>query len=299
MALRHIPVLVEELLALLQPRCGGVYVDGTIGAGGMALSLLQKAGPEGRLIGIDQDPEALTIARETLASCAGQVTWVEGNFENISEILKENRLSGVDGIYADLGLSSMQLAEGNRGFSFQQEGPLDMRMSLSSLKTAWEILSQSSEESLADILFQYGEERLSRKIARRIKEALHEKKLKTTLDLANLVFYCYPPQKRHGRIHPATRTFQALRIAVNRELEALKKFLAEAPFCLKPRGVLALISYHSLEDRLVKNAFRHFSKEGFSLLTKKPIVASREEQNQNPRSRSGKLRGLKKEDLKS
>ena len=297
MAVGHTPVMVKEVLELLQPKPEGIYLDATLGAGGHAGALLEKTEGKIQLIGIDQDPQALQLAKTTLENFGERIVGVENNFGNIRNVLADLHIERLDGIVADLGLSSMQLSEPARGFSFQSEGPLDMRMGPGISQTAKDLLENLDEEALANLLYQYGEERLSRKIARRIREALQEGSLETTRDLADLVWHCYPPKARHGRIHPATRVFQALRIAVNGELDQLKKFLEEAPDCLNTEGVLAVISYHSLEDRLVKHRFKDLAQEEFEVLTKKPLTASDEEREQNPRSRSAKLRGLRRKEF--
>ena len=297
MAVGHTPVMVKEVLELLQPKPEGIYLDATLGAGGHAGALLEKTEGKIQLIGIDQDPQALQLAKTTLQNFGERIVGVENNFGNIRNVLADLHIERLDGIVADLGLSSMQLSEPARGFSFQSEGPLDMRMGPGISQTAKDLLENLDEEALANLLYQYGEERLSRKIARRIREALQEGSLETTRDLADLVWHCYPPKARHGRIHPATRVFQALRIAVNGELDQLKKFLEEAPDCLNTEGVLAVISYHSLEDRLVKHRFKDLAQEEFEVLTKKPLTASDEEREQNPRSRSAKLRGLRRKEF--
>ena len=297
MAVGHTPVMVKEVLELLQPKPEGIYLDATLGAGGHAGALLEKTEGKIQLIGIDQDLQALQLAKTTLENFGERIVGVENNFGNIRNVLADLHIERLDGIVADLGLSSMQLSEPARGFSFQSEGPLDMRMGPGISQTAKDLLENLDEEALANLLYQYGEERLSRKIARRIREALQEGSLETTRDLADLVWHCYPPKARHGRIHPATRVFQALRIAVNGELDQLKKFLEEAPDCLNTEGVLAVISYHSLEDRLVKHRFKDLAQEEFEVLTKKPLTASDEEREQNPRSRSAKLRGLRRKEF--
>ena len=290
----HVSVLVAELLKFLNPKPDRIYLDATLGAGGHARAVLEKAGPTAKLIAFDQDPEALTLAQKNLAEFSKQIVWIEANFGDIRNVLTDHKIKKTDGIYADLGLSSMQLANAARGFSFQTEGPLDMRMSPKSAQTVLTVLRDLSEEDLADVLYRYGEERMSRKISRWIKEALAANQLQTTTDLAELVRRAYPPKLRRGRIHPATRTFQALRIYVNGELGQLEKFLDQAPELLNLQGVLAVMSYHSLEDRLVKQKFRALAGAGFELLTKKPVTPTAEEVQKNSRSRSAKLRGIRK-----
>jgi 16S rRNA (cytosine1402-N4)-methyltransferase len=291
-AFQHQPVLAAALLEALAPLGpllagrpgGGVLLDGTLGGGGHSALLLQ-AHPGLRLIGLDQDPSARAAAAERLAPFAERVTIVATNFA--SYVPPEPVLA----VLADLGVSSAQLDGAERGFSFRAEGPLDMRMNPSAGETAAALIDRLDATALADLLYAYGEERLSRRIARRIKEQGpwgdpgHPR---TTLELAYLVAGCYPPAARRGRIHPATRSFQALRIAVNDELGALERLLAAAPDWLVPGGLLAIISFHSLEDRRVKTAF--LSDARLERLTRKPLLADGEEQEANPRSRSAKLR---------
>lgn len=298
MAVIHQPVLTAELLESLDLKSGGVYVDGTLGTGGHALALLQKAGPNCLLIGIDRDSEALAIAKERLKSFERQTKIFQANFFEAGAVIQKAGVKKVDGITVDLGLSSYQLETAQRGFSFLREGPLDMRMSLAEGESALEKIKGSSEIELADVLEKFGEERLAKKIARSLIEAVKKGAIQTTLDLAELVKKIYPPKARFGRIHPATRTFQALRIWVNGELENLKKFLAVAPGLLNPDGRLCVIAYHSLEDRIVKQSFRNLcqaEESDFEVLTKRPRVPSEEEIAQNPRSRSAKLRVLRRQ----
>jgi 16S rRNA (cytosine1402-N4)-methyltransferase len=262
-------------------------IDATLGGGGHARLFAERLGPDGLLIGVDQDESMLALARQRLQGLP--VRFVHGSFADIGEVLEELALPAVDAVLADLGISSDQLDDPARGLTFQVEGPLDMRMDRSRGEPAGDLVNRLSERELADIFWRYGEERFSRRIARRIVEARQRGPLETTLQLAELVRRCIPRPKgrRHG-IDPATRVFQALRIAVNGELDALERFLAGLPACLKPGGRAAVISFHSLEDRLVKQAFRN--REVFEQLTRKPVVASDEEIRGNPRSRSAKLR---------
>lgn len=292
----HQPVLVLELLELLAIQTSGVYVDGTLGGGGHAVAVLQKAGGEAALLGIDRDAEILASAGETLKDFKNQIRIRKGNFSDITEILEEEKLGTVDGIYLDLGISSLQVDRPERGFSFSKEGPVDMRMDPSQGAAVLDKIKTSREPELTRVLKEYGEECYAPKIARRIFEVLRRGELQTTLDLAQIAWDAYPPPARHRGIHPATRTFQALRIWVNEELDHLQKFLDRAPLCLKPGGRLCVMSYHSLEDRLVKHGFRNLAKTNpaFKVLTKKPITPSEEEKARNPRSRSAKLRGLER-----
>ena len=276
----HVPVLAEPAIAGLDIISGGVYLDCTVGGGGHSALILQ--GLENvRLVGIDRDEMAIAAASETLKDYGDQVTFWRGNFceyKPSSDLL-------FDGILADLGVSSTQLDVAERGFSFRESGDLDMRMDNRQTLTAAEIINHYKEVELADIFFKLGEERLSRRIARQIVE---KRPFKTTLELANAIAACVPSSYRHGRIHPATRTFQALRIAVNRELESLEKWLAVAPNWLKIGGKIAVITFHSLEDRIVKHTFREDDR--LQVLTKKVIIATDEEIKANPRARSAKLR---------
>lgn len=280
MAVGHEPVLVAELLESLKVKPDGIYFDGTWGGGGHGQAVLQRLGPSGKLIACDLDPHA--------TGCH------HANFTEVASILKQEGYAKVDGIYIDLGLSSLQLEDASRGFSFMREGPLDMRMDTTKGETLRQKLAKTNEWELAKILAEFGEERLAKKIARSIIEKKKQGALETTLDLANAVLAVVPPQR--GGIHPATRTFQALRIWVDEELENLNQFLGEAPYLLNAGGRLGVIAYHSLEDRMVKQAFRALAQEtkGFSLITKKPIRPSEAEVQKNPRSRSAKLRCLKR-----
>ncbi|MFN4260080.1 MAG: 16S rRNA (cytosine(1402)-N(4))-methyltransferase RsmH [Gemmataceae bacterium] len=284
---RHVAVLPAEVLAGLIPAPGQTIVDATVGAGGHARLLVERLAPTGRLLGLDQDPAMLELARARLAG--GPVTLVQANFDQTRQVLNDLGIDVVDGVLADLGICSDQLDDPQRGFSFQQTGPLDMRMDPSQGEPASALLRRLSERDLADLIFTLGEERFSRRIARRIVEARAQAPLETTEQLAELVRRCVPrPKKGRPGIDPATRTFQALRIAVNDELGALDRFLEVLPTCLRSGGRAVLISFHSLEDRRVKQAFR--DRDRWNVLTKKPIVASEEEMRNNPRSRSAKLR---------
>ncbi|HXG10203.1 MAG TPA: 16S rRNA (cytosine(1402)-N(4))-methyltransferase RsmH [Gemmataceae bacterium] len=284
---RHVPVLSAEVLDLLAPAPGQVVVDATVGAGGHARLLAERIGPTGRLIGLDQDESMLELARLRLAGLP--VTLVHSNFDRLRQVLDELGIDAVDGVLADLGVASDQLDAAERGFSFQQPGPLDMRLDPSQGEPAAALLQRLSERDLADLFWQYGEERYSRRIARKIVETRRRQPLETTTQLAELVRRCVPrPKGRRPTIDPATRVFQALRIAVNDELGALDRLLAALPDCVKPGGRAAIISFHSLEDRRVKHAFRDSTK--WEVLTRKPVEASEEEVARNPRARSAKLR---------
>ena len=281
----HVSVMPDEVLRLLAPRAGETVVDCTVGAGGHARLLAERVVPGGRVIGLDQDPAMLELARPRLAGLP--VTLVHRNFEDLPSVLQELQVGPVDAVLADLGFSSDQLANPARGLSFQQDGPLDMRLDPTRGEPASALVRRLHERDLADLFWRYGEERHSRRIARKIVEARQEAAIATTGQLADLVRSCVPRSRGHS-IDPATRVFQALRIAVNDELGALERFLVVLPECLKPGGRAAVISFHSLEDRLVKRAFR--SKETWQELTRKPLTASEDEARRNPRARSAKLR---------
>ncbi len=292
----HRPVLTKEAIDFLKIKPDGVYVDGTLGTGGHALAILEKLGPAGLLIGLDRDEEALSAAKERLQSVGKQVRIHHENFKNMRQVLEREKCPAVDGILLDLGLSTLQIEMPERGFSFGKEGPLDMRMDFSQGETAGEKIKQSQEQELAEVLEKYGEERYAKKMARKIAEKMKRGEIKNTLDLARIARETYPRKAQWKGIHPATRLFQAVRIWVNEELENLKDFLKIAPPLLKSDGRLCILSYHSLEDRLVKHSFRRLAQEdeNFEVMTKKPVSPSEEEVRQNPRSRSAKLRALRK-----
>ena len=282
----HEPVLLREVLRFLEPKEGKVIVDATVGTGGHAEALLSSGA---KVIGIDQDPESLRVATTRLIAFQDRFFPVRGNFRNLSALLRELGVDKVDGILFDLGLSSWHLSQAERGFSFQKEGPLDMRMDPENPVTAEKLVNELSARELARILREYGEERYAERIAQAI---IKNRPIRTTTELARIVASCYPP--RPYRIHPATRTFQALRIAVNDELSALAEALPEALEALKPGGVICVISFHSLEDRIVKNFFRREAQfQRLWVLTKKPVRPSPEEVSQNPRARSARLRAAK------
>ncbi|MGB3694629.1 MAG: 16S rRNA (cytosine(1402)-N(4))-methyltransferase RsmH [Spirulinaceae cyanobacterium] len=279
----HIPVLPQELIAGLNIIPGGHYLDATLGRGGHSKLILQAA-PEVKLTAIDRDEEAIKASSNNLAAYEKQLNYWQGNFAkyNPGSLL-------FDGIIADLGVSSAQFDIPERGFSFRHEAALDMRMDRNQSLTAAEIINHWQEKALADTFYQYGEERKSRRIARRIVE---QRPFQTTTELAKAIASTVPKKYRYGRIHPATRVFQALRIAVNQELQSLETFLDNAPSWLKPNGRIGVISFHSLEDRLVKHRFRDSPQ--LQVITKKPIIPQPEEIEQNPRSRSAKLRFAQK-----
>ena len=288
----HVPVMLAEIVHWLDPQPGQVLVDGTLGGGGHTRALAEQVGDRGRVIALDRDPAALAAAEQNLAGLP--VTLVESNFSDLPEVLKQLELSHVDGIVLDLGLSSDQLADRERGFSFDADGPLDLRFNTGEGAPASRMLERLSAEHLADLIYHYGEERYSRRIARAIVERRRSEPIETSRDLAELVRRCVPRGNTRDRIDPATRTFQALRIAVNEELKSLEVVLKRIPDCLIEGGRAAIISFHSLEDRLVKDAFR--DDDRYEVLTKKPIRPTDAEIAQNPRSRSAKLRVAAKRD---
>lgn len=285
-ASQHQPVLLAEVLQWLAPQPGQTLVDGTLGGGGHTRALAERIAPNGQVIALDRDSEALQRAEAALGGLP--VRLVHGNFCDLPEILQQLGVAAVDGIVLDLGLSSDQLADADRGFSFTADGPLDLRFDTSMGEPAWRMISRLSAEHLADLIFQYGEERYSRRIARAIVERRRDNPIRTAGELAELVRRVVPRTRPPQRIDPATRTFQALRIAVNEELKSLEIALRRLPECLKVGGRLAVISFHSLEDRRVKEAFRDDPRYG--PLMRKPIVPGDEECVRNPRSRSAKLR---------
>ncbi len=285
----HTTVMRDEIVQAIAPRPGGVYLDATLGGGGHTVALLE-AEPKARIVAFDRDPTAIAAARERLAPVADRVTLVHAAFSSVREQLEAVGLARVDGVVADLGVSSPQLDDPERGMSFRREGPLDMRMDPESGETALELLERLSDDELANVIYQYGDERRSRRIARSIKKALAVGELRTTLDLRRAIVRAVGPA-RVGGIDPATRAFQAIRIAVNGELEELERLLASLPEFVAEGGIVAILSFHSLEDRLVKRAF---AGPGWDRLTKKPMSPSDEERAQNARARSAKLRAAQR-----
>jgi 16S rRNA (cytosine1402-N4)-methyltransferase len=281
----HRAVLLNEALGYLDPQPGRRYIDATFGAGGHTQALLERTAPDGSVLALDLDERALESGRDLLSNWGSRLTLAKANFRDVLAEAQRHGFLDVDGVLADIGVSSMMLDDAARGFSFMREGPLDMRMDRSQQLTASDIVNTYSEKEIADILYTYGEERRSRPIARSI---VRSRPLATTLDLGRAVGRVLG-SARYGKIHPSTRTFQALRIAVNAELENLQVFLDSAASCLRPGGRLAVITFHSLEDRIVKNAFRASTAPG-KPLTKKVITATAEEVQSNPRARSAKLR---------
>jgi 16S rRNA (cytosine1402-N4)-methyltransferase len=292
---RHVSVLPVEVLAALAPAPGETFVDVTVGAGGHSRLLAQRLTPDGQLLGFDRDAAMLELARPRLEGLP--VTLVQAPFSRLREVLDERGIAAVDGVVADLGFCSDQMDDPQRGLSFSQPGPLDMRLDPTMGEPASTLLRRLNERDLADLIWRYGEERFSRRIARRIVETRRRQPLETTEQLAELVRRCVPrprSAKRRPTIDPATRVFQALRIAVNDELGELESLLAALPGCVRPGGRVALISFHSLEDRLVKQAFRERSV--WEALTRKPVMAGEEEVKSNPRARSAKLRAARRID---
>jgi 16S rRNA (cytosine1402-N4)-methyltransferase len=288
----HVPVMVTEVLGHLEPSRGGLFVDCTLGLGGHTRALLEAGAS--RVIGIDRDPAAVTIAREALSSYGDRVAVAHSDYRALPQVLDAQGIAAVDGVLADLGVSSMQLDAPDRGFSFRRDEPLDMRMDTSSGATAAEMIAAADEQALADVIYEFGEERHARRVARAIVAARKEAALETTGKFADVVRRAIP-RKGYSRIDPATRTFQAIRIWVNRELEGLDLFLAQAADRLHGGGRLAVITFHSLEDRIVKHTFRALQSEGrLTVRTKRPDVPGAAEIERNPRARSAKLRAAER-----
>jgi 16S rRNA (cytosine1402-N4)-methyltransferase len=299
--LPHQPVLYKEIIHALQPHNGGRYVDGTLGAGGHARGIMEASAPDGQLLGLDVDPQALAIARRNLAPYEQRIHLAQASYTSLATHLAQLQWEAVDGIVLDLGASSMQFDTPERGFSFLHDAPLDMRFGPQALQTAADLVNKSSERGLADLIYQYGEERESRKIARAIVKA---RPIRTTRELVAAIEAVSP--RRGDRVHPATRTFQALRIAVNEELASIEAVLPQAVAALSAGGRLAVISFHSLEDRIVKDFFREQSRDlvnppyeqiypeerkaTLKEVNRKPIMPSEDEIKNNPRARSAKLR---------
>lgn len=289
----HIPVMVNEIIHLLNLRPGQVVVDATLGTGGHSEEILRRISPGGRLIGIDRDSESIAVSRQRLSEFGPSCNFVRGNFSDIDSILKGLRISEVDAFLFDLGISTFQLQDANRGFSFQNEGPLDMRMDKDSYVSAYDLVNNLNEEELSTILRNFGQERWHNRIAHLLVRERESRPIETTTELANIVMRSIPPRFRrsHYRIHPATRTFQAVRIAVNRELEILEGALNKSIGLLKKGGRIAVISFHSLEDRAVKWALRNAASQGLvDIITSKPLTPEQGEIRNNPSSRSSKLR---------
>jgi 16S rRNA (cytosine1402-N4)-methyltransferase len=290
----HVSVLLAEVLEGIQPRTGGVYLDGTLGAAGYSEAILRASSPDGRVMALDLDEGPIRRARERLSEYGERFQAIHGGFHDAANILRTAGVMAVDGAVLDLGLSSDQLEDPERGFSFRWSGPLDMRFDTSSGQSVADYLQDVSVKKLEEILATYGEERYCKKLARGIVDARDRGRLATTSDLAEAVSRILGG--RRGKIHPATRTFQALRIAVNDEMAHLKAGLDEIPLLLKPGGRFCVVSYHSLEDRQVKLSFRERSRDKLQwrLVTKKPVMPSDEERRSNPRSRSARMRVLER-----
>ena len=292
---QHVPVLLDEVLEYLNVRPAGVYCDATVGLAGHSSEIARRLGAKGRLICFDRDPQAMELAKARLeevgTELGAEMPEVEFVPKAFSEAASEIKPGSLDGLLADFGVSSLQLDEAHRGFSFRSDGPLNMRMDSRSEQTAEQVVNQADENDLANLIYEFGEERRSRRIARAIVRA---RPITTTAELARVVSAAAPAMKG-DKIHPATRTFQALRIYVNDELGEIRTLLESAPSLLKPGGRLVLISFHSLEDRLVKDAFREGARNKiYEVLTKKPVVAGEEEEMRNPRARSAKMRAAQK-----
>jgi len=289
----HVPVMAVEVVELLSAPSPLAIVDVTLGTGGHASAMLE-ASPNARLLGFDQDAAAIVHAREVLAKYEDRITLVQANFAEVSPVMREAGFAHADAILADLGMSSFALDDATRGFSFRLDGPLDMRMDQRAALSAYDLVNEEPEAELARIFREYGEERMPGRIARTIVEARRRRRIETTGELRALVERAIGPHRRGG-IHPATRTFQALRIAVNREIESLEKFLRDTPAMLAPGGRLAVIAYHSLEDRAVKERFRELGRgDEYNNLTTKVIKPAQREVVENPRARSAKLRCLER-----
>ena len=288
----HIPVMLEEVMEFLNPKENDVMVDGTLGLGGHAEAILKRIGPRGRLVGIDKDQRSLDTAKERLRPYVEQTYFVPGDFRDLDRILSELGITKVNGILLDLGISSAQLGDPQRGFSFQTQGPLDMRLDQNNPVSAFELVNSLPEEELAVILRDYGEERWHNRIARTIVRQRSMHPIETTSDLREVVLKAVPSRKGKGeRIHPATRTFQAIRIAVNRELESIAIVLKKCVDLLAPGGRIAVIAFHSLEDRIVKQQFCDWARDGrVKLVVKKPLRPGEKECQENPRARSARLR---------
>ncbi len=284
----HISVLRESVLELFRDKRLTTFIDATLGAAGHTLAILQEHRELTCLIGFDRDLLAIEHAKKVLPQ--GSII-IHSNYSRLEEKLKEHAINQVDGILFDIGVSSMQLDQADRGFSFQQDGPLDMRMDKTQTLTAEDVVNSYPEDKLANVIYEFGEEHASRRIAKAIVQARRRERIDSTGALVKVIESVIP---RRGKLSPATKTFQAIRIEVNKELESLQNALHQALHLLAPGGILAVISFHSLEDRIVKNTFRSMDKEAYQILTKKPLTANQEESRHNPRARSAKLRAIQK-----
>lgn len=310
MEFHHVSVLLNECIEGLKIKKDGIYVDGTLGGGGHSLEIVKRLGEGGRLIGIDQDTDALKAAGERLKDYSDKVTYVHSNFENVRQVLNDLGIEKADGFLIDIGVSSFQLDEAERGFSYMQDAPLDMRMNSENELSAYDVVNNYSEEALNNVIFGYGEERWAKRIAQFIVAEREKKPIETTFELVDVIKKAIPKGARKDGPHPAKRTFQAIRIEVNRELEILEKTIDDMTDLLNPGGRLCVITFHSLEDRIVKNAFRKQEnpctcppefpvcvcgkKPKAKIITRKPILPSEEELEVNHRSRSAKLRILER-----
>jgi 16S rRNA (cytosine1402-N4)-methyltransferase len=291
----HTPVMCKEVLDYLNPTPGETIVDATIGTGGHSLAIIERILPGGRLIGIDRDEESLHIAQQRLERYGNACEFVHGNFFNIDKVLENLAITSVDGILFDLGISSFQLENAERGFSFQKEGPLDMRLDRSSYISAFDLLNNLNEDEISTLLWNFGQERWHNRIARYLIKEREKHPITTTAQLSEIVVKAVPYKYRYYRIHPATRTFQAIRIAVNRELETLETAVNKSVGSLAPGSRICVISFHSLEDRIVKLRFRDFAAKGMlRIMTPKPLTPTEAEIRENNSSRSSKLRAAEK-----
>ncbi|MCD4779333.1 MAG: 16S rRNA (cytosine(1402)-N(4))-methyltransferase RsmH [Candidatus Omnitrophica bacterium] len=287
--------MLQEALTYLNPQPEGIFVDGTLGLGGHSRAILQQIGPKGRLIGLDCDASAIEIAKKNLIDFNNQCLFIHSNYRDLCKQLQARQIKQIDGLLVDLGLSSFQIDDPERGFSLRSMGPLDMRMDQSEQFSAFDLIHSLSEKELDSILDNFGQERWHHRIARLLVAQRSKQPIETTQDLTRIVLSALPAKRNRQKIHPATRTFQAIRIAVNRELESLEALLKESEFLLKKGGRIAVISFHSLEDRIVKNVFRDWGKEGkYQVLLKKPLRPTEEEVKQNPRARSARLRAVER-----
>ncbi len=291
----HVPVMLEEVMAYLQPKDNGVFIDGTLGMGGHAKAILEKLGSGGRLIGFDKDMQALSIARKNLKDFTERCEFIHSDYRYMDQVCQDLNIFNVDGILLDIGISSFQMDDGQRGFSIKEDGPLDMRMDQDNPISAYDLVNSLSEKEISSILKDYGEERWHHSIARHIVGERLKKPIETTKELERVIFKSIPRRRNWQKIHPATRTFQAFRIAVNRELESLELVLDRCVQLLKPTGRLGVIAFHSLEDRIVKHRFRAFARENqVRLVFKKPLRSTEEENKKNYRARSARFRVIER-----
>lgn len=292
MQLIHIPVLLNEVMELLSPKANQNFLDCTLGGAGHSRVILEKTGPQGKLWGIDRDTYALGRAKENLKEFGDRVHYIHGKFSDVNQLISDEVMKNLNGVLMDFGVSSFQLDDESRGFSFRFDAPLDMRMNPNDSMTAKDFLHQTREQEIADVIYQLGEERNSRKIARNIVNARGENKLNTTFDLVEVVKKSFPP-RNYWKTNPATKTFQAIRMKINAELEEIEQGISSLINRLPSESKLVVITFHSLEDRLVKHLFRQaYQDKKAKFLNKKPLIATREEFEENPRARSAKVRGI-------